>query len=73
VQNGLEAATNQLQAIQRAHQAEIAFIAASKETDILAVKTAAVKRVKQLIAELDGIKLADSRSGCAAEGTAVLP
>ena len=60
VQNGLEAATSSLQAVQNAHKAEIAFIESEKETDMVAVKSTAVKRVKQLIAELDSLKGANA-------------
>lgn len=74
MQKGLEAATNSLQAVQHAHKAEIAFIEAGKETDMVSVKASAVKRVKQLIAELDSLKMGtgDISRSCAtlgAEGT----
>lgn len=70
VQNGLQAATSSLQAVQNAHKAEIAFIESEKETDMVAVKATAVKRVKQLIAELDCLKMGngDISRSCATLG-----
>ena len=60
VQNGLEAATSSLQAVQNAHKAEIAFMESEKETDMVAVKSTAVKRVKQLITELHRLKMGNA-------------
>lgn len=65
----------QLQAVQQAHKAELDFHSKCKETEMVTVKATAVKRVKQLIAELDNLKMgtgqASSRSctTLGAEGT----
>lgn len=68
VQRGLEAATSSMQAVQHAHKAEIAFLEAGKETDMVNIKAAAVRRVKHLVAELDSLKMGDVSRSCATLG-----
>lgn len=57
MQKGLQAATSSLQAVQNAHKAEIAFIESGKETEMMAIKSTAVKRVKQLMSDVEKLKM----------------
>jgi cell division protein FtsB len=56
VQKSLAAVTDSLQAAQSAHRAEIASLEARKDSEVLAVKVTAVKRVKHLMQEIEGMK-----------------